>query len=175
MQSTDFERFHALLIGMGELYGKDISTPLLDAYWVSLRDWELADFESACGHLMAHATFMPRPAEFTALRQAGRETAGEIFAGIRRYIEYSPYGYTLAANTPRAVAAAIRAMGGADAYAMCDVDKLPFLEKRFCQHYEEIIEHEETREELPKIAYGKDSLQLTTVAGTFTAIGKVDS
>lgn len=173
MQTTDFERFHILLLGMGELYAKELSKPLLDAYWVALRDWDLKDFEAACGHLMAHSTFMPRPAEFTALRKAGRETAGEVFAGIGRYLEYNPNGYTVKADTPRAIAASIRAMGGADAYAMCEVEKLPFLEKRFCQHYEEIIEHEETRKDLPQIAYGKDSLQLSKAAGTFTAIGKV--
>ena len=67
---------------------------------------------------------------------------------------------------------AIRAMGGPNAYAMADEDKLPFLERRFCEHYDQIVSHEDTREALPQIAYGEGSLQLTRVAGTFIAIGK---
>lgn len=172
MQSTDFERFHVLMLGMGELYGKEISGPLLDAYWVALRSWELPDFEAGCAHLMANATFMPRPAEFTALRKAGRETAGEVFAGIRQYLKYTPNGYTLQPDTPRVIESAIRAMGGPNAYAMCDEEKLPFLERRFCEHYEQISSHDETRNSVPQIAYKDEILQITRVSGTFKAIGK---
>jgi hypothetical protein len=152
MQSTDFERFHVLLLGMGELYTKEISRPLLDAYWVALRDWDLEAFEAACAHLMQHQTFMPRPSEFTALRKAGRETAGEVFAGIRQWLKYTPNGYMLDPKTPRIIASAIRAIGGANAYAMCDEEKLPFLERRFCEHYDQISGADDTRKALPAIA-----------------------
>ena len=172
MQATDFERFRVLMLGMGELYGKEISGPLLDAYWVALRGWEIKDFEAGCAHLMGTATFMPRPADFTALRKAGRETAGEVFAGIRQYLRYTPNGYLLQPGTPRAIANSILAMGGPNAYAMCDEEKLPFLERRFCEHYEQIRESEDTREAVPQIAYGDESLQLTRMSGTFKAIGK---
>lgn len=173
MQSTDFERFHALLLGMGELYGKDISTPLLDAYWVALRNWDLADFEAACGHLMEHATFMPRPAEFTALRKAGRETAGEAWIVARQHLVWGLHGYTLSKDCPELVARAVRAVGGANVIAMCDEDKLTFLEKRFTEHYGDMQDSEDTRQAVPQIAYGDEPLQLKRVAGTFKAIGKV--
>lgn len=172
MQATDFERFRVLMIGMGELYGKEISGPLLDAYWVALRKWEIKPFEEACAHLMGNATFMPRPADFTALQKAGRETAGEVFSNIRQYLKYTPNGYTLHPETPRVIESAIRAMGGANAYAMCDEEKLPFLERRFCEHYDQISSAEDTREAVPQIAYGDESLGLARISGTFKAIGR---
>lgn len=175
MNATDREPFLEIILGFAELKGKSLSGPALALYWNAMQAWSLADFQAAANELLRTCEFMPMPKDFEDLRKAGRETAGEVFAGIGRYIVYSPNGYTVATNTPRAIAAAIRAMGGADAYAMCDVDKLPFLEKRFCQHYEQIIEHEDTRQSVPQIAYGKDSLQLSRVAGTFTAIGKIDA
>lgn len=174
MQVTDFERFRVLMIGMGELYGKEISGPLLDAYWVALRSWEIKPFEEACAHLMANATFMPRPADFTALTKAGRETAGEVFAGLRQWLKYTPHGYQLDAETPRKIASAFAAMGGAQAYAMCDEEKLPYLEKRFCEHFDQISEVEDARVSVPKIAYSDQMLQLTQVSGSFKAIGKSD-
>jgi len=172
MQSTDFERFHALLLGMGELYGKDISNPLLDAYWVALRDWDLADFEAACGHLMKHhKDWMPRPGHFTELREAGRSTVGEAWAKAVGWAASSAYRDCETGDylTDKAV----RAIGGFKAIAMCDEDKLHFLERRFAEHYETIEDATDTREALPQIAYGKASLQLGKVAGTFTSIGKV--
>lgn len=175
MNANDREPFLEIVLGFAELKGKTLSAPALALYWNAMQAWSLADFQAAANELLRTFDFMPLPKDFEDLRKAGRETAGEVFAGIGRYIKYSPFGYVVAEDTPRAIAAAIRAMGGADAYAMCEVEKLPFLEKRFCQHYEEIIEHEETRQSVPQIAYGKDSLQLTKVAGTFTAIGKVES
>jgi len=175
MQATDKPDFLKVMNGMAAMRKATLIPEVLDLWWACMADWKLEDFKAAAIQVLKTQTFMPSPKDFEDLRKAGRETAGEVFAGIGRYIEYSPYGHTIKAGTPRPIAAAIRAMGGADAYAMCEVEKLPFLEKRFCQHYEEIIEHEDTRQSVPQIAYGKDSLQLTKVAGTFTAIGKVDS
>ena len=173
MQSTDFERFHTLLLGMGELYGKDISRPLLDAYWVALRDWELPDFETACGHLMAHATFMPRPAEFTALRKAGRATPGEAWLEARRYVRWGLHGFTLDPACPPLIAKCVHVIGGPNVIGMCDEDKLTFLEKRFVEYFENMQESDDTREAVPQIAYGNDSLQLSNVAGTFKSIGRI--
>lgn len=153
MQSTDFERFHTLLLGMGELYGKEISNPLLDAYWIALRNWSLGDFEAACGHLMEHATFMPRPADFTALRKAGRETPGEAWITARRHLVWGLRGYTLHADCPPLIARAVHAIGGANVIGMCDEDKLTFLERRFTEHFETMQDSEETREAVPQIAY----------------------
>jgi hypothetical protein len=151
VKTPDFQRFNELMTGMARMYGSAIDRIVLDAYWLALRDWELDDFEAACGHLMRTSKFMPRPAEFTELRKAGDATPGEVFGTLRQWLHYTPNGYQLKPSTPRRIASAFAAIGGAQGYAMCDSDKLHFLEKRFCEHYEQISEHEDVRQALPGI------------------------
>jgi hypothetical protein len=160
VQTPDFQRFNELISGMGRIYGTVIDRVFLDAYWVALADWELEDFEQACGHLMRTSKFMPRPADFTELRKAGQETAGEVFASLCQWTEYTPRGYVEKPGIPRPIASALRAIGGADAYMMCDAEKLHFLERRFCEHYDQITQANETREAVPAIAERPDWLQL---------------
>lgn len=153
MNAIDRGPFLEIIMGFAELKGKSLSAPALELYWNAMQAWSIEDFRAAANQLIRTCEWMPMPKHFEDLRKAGRETAGEVFGGLRQWLKYGPYGYTLDPNTPRPIAAAIRAMGGADAYAMCEVEKLPFLEKRFCEHYDQITGAEEIREELPEIAY----------------------
>jgi hypothetical protein len=168
MQATDFERFEAIMLGMGEMYGKDVSSVLLDAYWIALRSWDLKDFEAACGHLMEHAKFMPRPAEFTALRKAGRPTAAEAWIKARQSLVWGLHGYTERAGADPLISRALRAIGGANVLAMTDEDKLPFLERRFIEHYESMSDATDTRESVPQIAYRDPP---PAIAGTRKLLG----
>jgi hypothetical protein len=153
MQTSDKEQFLKVMNGLAAMRKATLIPEVLDLWWACMADWSIEDFKAAAVQVLKTSSFMPTPKDFEDLRKAGRETAGEVFASIGRYLEYSPQGYTVKANTPRPIAAAIRAMGGADAYAMCEVDKLPFLERRFCEHYEQITGAHELREALPEIAY----------------------
>lgn len=150
MQQADFTRFRAVMTGMGELYQRELSGPLLDAYWLALRDWPLAEFEAAAAHLMATATFMPRPAEFNALRKAGRQTAGEAWLAVLENVRRSAYRYgdTVGGAADRAVAA----LGGYHVVGHCDLDKLGFPERRFAEHYDALQDADDTRTALPHIA-----------------------
>jgi hypothetical protein len=149
---TDGERFNRLITGMSRMYGSDPDQLVLDAYWIALRSWEFEDLQRAAAHLMQTSKFMPRPADFNELRKAGQPTSGEVFAGIRQWLKYGAYGYTLQPNTPPKIATAIRAIGGPDEIAMCEVDKLHFLEKRFTEHYDQISDRQEIRDAVPEIA-----------------------
>ena len=172
MQASDRVDFLKVLNGMAAMKKAQLIPEVLDLWWACMADWSIQEFKAAAVHVLKNTTFMPQPKDFEDLRKAGRNTAGEAFASVGQWLKYGPYGYTLQPNTPRIIAAAIRAMGGADAYAMCEVDKLPFLEKRFCQHYETLEEAEETREALPQLAYSAEWQQLQQpVAGTFKRIG----
>lgn len=171
MNAIDRKPFLEIVIGFAELKGKSLSAPALELYWNAMQAWSLADFQAAANQLLRTCQFMPTPKDFEDLRKAGRETAGEAFANIRRWLVYSPTGYTLHPNTPRALCSAIRAMGGPNAYAMCDEEKLPFLERRFCEHYDQIMTHEDTREAVPQIAYDSP-FNHRQIAGTFKTLGK---
>lgn len=166
MQQADFQRFRAVLAGMAELYQRELSGPLLDAYWLALKSWSLADFESAAAHLMATATFMPRPSDFNQLKKASEPTAGEAWATALanctcwRGDRPSPGGR---------IDRAARAIGGYHAIAMADRETaLPHIERRFKEAYEELSDVEETREALPEIT----QVRRLPRANNWTAVGE---
>lgn len=151
MQPSDGNRFRNLLIGIGRVYSQEPDALMLDAYWVALRDWPMKDFELACAQLLKTSKFMPRPADFTQLRDASRLTAGEAWAlvlDIARSGDYQ-HGHVL---EDAQIAAAVRAIGGYHAIGMSNTDQTPFLERRFAEHYDAIGEREDIREALPAIA-----------------------
>lgn len=155
MQQSDFQRFKAVMAGMGELYQRDVSGPLLDVYWLALRNWDLSDFEQAASHLLQQAQFMPRPADFTALQKAARPTYGEAWlkavnnAGSAIVCGQVTFGKSC--GDPL-IDRAVHAIGGYGVIAMTDRDKLCFVEKRFAEHYESMQDAEDVREAVPQIA-----------------------
>ena len=149
MQQSDFVRFREVLAGMAELYQRELSNQLLDVYWMALKSWSLGDFQSAAANLMATATFMPRPSDFTSLKRAGEPTAGEAWATALSNCTCWRDGKSQGGRIDRAV----RAVGGYKSIAMADVETaLPHIERRFKEAYEELCDVEETREQLPQIA-----------------------
>lgn len=135
---------------MGRLYGQEPDNLVLDAYWLALRAWDFADFETAAGHLMATAKFMPRPADFNALRKAGERTAAEAWNAAIGACSQWRYGHvTVNSRTDKAVAA----LGGYRALAMADEETaLPHMMRRFCQIYDELTDVETARIALPGVA-----------------------
>lgn len=173
MNAEDRKPFLEIVVGFAELKGKKLSGPALELYWNAMQDWSLEDFQVAANQLLRTTQFMPTPKDFEDLRKAGRETPGEAWLTAQRYIRWGLHAHTLDPACPPLIARCIHMIGGPNVIAMCDEDKLTFLERRFCEHFETLQDSEETREAVPQIAYGEKSLQLRKVAGTFTSIGKV--
>jgi hypothetical protein len=167
----DRKPFLEIVIGFAELKGKNLSAPALELYWNAMQGWDLADFQAAANHLLRTCEWMPLPHHFEELRKAGRATAGEAWAKAVGWARSGAYRDCEMGDpiTDKAV----RALGGCKAIAMCDEDKLHFLERRFAEHFESIQDATDTREAVPQIAYGNDSLQLSNVAGTFKSIGRI--
>jgi hypothetical protein len=144
MRTDDYSRFRAVMTGMAKVYEREIDAPLLDAYWLALRTWDLGDFESAAGHLIGTSKFMPRPADFNGLRQAAELTAGEAWA-------LALSGAALDPGSRIARAAAI--VGGQQHMRMADIERdLPHIQRRFLAAYEELADADQTRAALPQIA-----------------------
>jgi len=161
MRSADFQRFQAVMAGMAELYQRELSNTLLDAYWLALRDWPLAEFEAAAARLMATEEFMPRPAAFTALRKsATTQTAGEAWeAAIRTCCNWRSGCATVDPLTDRVV----RMVGGYERLAMEPLDTQHFTRNKFLELYRELAEVEEDREALPML----EGPRRQRIAGTF--------
>lgn len=147
MQQNDFPQFKSIMAGMGRMFGAEVDGVLLDAYWLALRDWTLPDFEAASSRLMQVSKFMPRPAEYTALRKAGQQTAGEAWAVVAEYNRRGQYGASPGGKTDRV----IQAMGGYGALATMTTDEMQFRAKRFAELWDEIGDAEETRQALPSV------------------------
>ena len=152
MMPADRKPFLEIVLGFAELKGKQLTAPALELYWNSMQHWSLEDFREAAEHLVRTEKFFPGPDAFEALRNAGRETAGEAWASIRQYLKWTVNGYQLEADTPDLIARCISAIGGANAIAMCEEEKLHFLERRFCEHYETMQDSDDVRRAVPRIA-----------------------
>ncbi len=159
MLPTEFERFRAVLAGMAELYQRELSPTLLDAYWVALRDWDLRDFEAASAHLMATARFMPRPAEWTAVRLSQWPTAAEAWLG---YDGDDPDVQWIVDHCERAVFGDIRR-------GLVSYDELPWRQKRWIEAYDELVEAGKARAVTSPLAIADNSKRLT--GGGFKQLG----
>lgn len=151
MQVSDFKRFAALMNGMAKMYERELDEPLLDAYWMALRDWPFEEFERAAAHLMQTSEFMPRAAAFTALRKVGRPTVGEAWA---RAVQHCESGAWRSGGTcgDAGIDNAVGMIGGYRAIALCEQSKLGFIERRFAEHYETAEDAKDARAALPSIA-----------------------
>lgn len=148
MQTTDFQRFKAVMAGMARVFSTEIDKPLLDGYWLALRDWEIADFEGAAAHLMANSKFMPKPADFNELRKkAAEQSAGEAWEKVLHAIRtmYVREGASVDPKTD----AVVRQMGGYAHLALSNSEDLKFRARDFQQLWADMGEVEEARTALP--------------------------
>lgn len=161
MQTDDFPRFRQVMAGMAKVYERDLDAVLLDGYWLALRDWPLADFERAAAHLIATAEHMPRPAAFTALRKPlTRVNPGDAWARVLDHCRAGAYRDGSGIDQGGAIDRAVAGLGGYQAVAMHDIDKLHFLERRFAERLEDAVETGQAAAVL-----GQDEPHLRLVAG----------
>ena len=152
MQTTDRKAFLEIVIGFAELKGKALSAPALELYWNAMQAWSIEDFRAAANHLVGTCQFMPTPKDFEDLKRASKPTPAEAWEKARKALQWTVNGYVEKPGTDPLVALALRSIGGANALAMCDEDKLHFLERRFSQVYESLADSNAIREALPLIA-----------------------
>lgn len=151
METTDFQRFKAVMAGMARVFGAEIDKPLLDGYWLALRDWQIADFESAAAHLMANSKFMPKPADFNELRKkAAEQSAGEAWEKVLHTIRtmYVREGARVDPKTD----AVVRQMGGYAHLALMPSEDLKFRARDFQTLWADMGEVEEARTALPSVS-----------------------
>lgn len=150
MRPQDRDPFVRTVIGFAELRGKTLSAPAIEIYWRAMQDWPIDEFQAAAQHLIRACQFMPTPYDFEQLRKAAKPTAGEAFARAVQHAASSAYRNGELGDAQ--IDSAVRALGGYVAIAMCDTDKLHFLERRFAEHYEALGDALIVRSELSAIA-----------------------
>lgn len=157
MKPTDKAEFAKVVLAFAELKGKQLSLPAVDLYWLAMQDWTIEDFKAAAAHLLSTCEFMPTPKDFEDLRKAGRMTAGEAWDRAVGHAASSAYRQGPSGN--EMIDQCVRMIGGYAAIAMCDEEKLHFLERRFTEHYATLEDSSDVRAALPQVAK-PDWLQL---------------
>lgn len=127
----------------------------LDAWWNAMRDkWSLDAFRQACAKLRDGVEFMPNPFHFEQLRKSLMRTCGEAWSQALEHAKtLSVSGGFLQERESgdELLDRAAHAIGGFKAIASAGGRDLQFLEKRFCEHYEDIATSVDARLALPQV------------------------
>lgn len=147
MQETDKNSFHELMLGAGELYGKEITKPLLRIYFNALEDLTMEQVTHAfSAHIKSTdqaGTFFPKPADLIRQitgsvkeqQQLVEDRAEMAWACIEREISrIGSYG-TLELEDKQAIAA-VKAIGGWRQLCMSTYDQLVWKKKEFMSAYD---------------------------------------
>jgi hypothetical protein len=156
VRDTDEVRFLKILNGLGALKKIDLNPAAIDLWWGAFADWSIEDFDAAAKRLILEKQWIG-PNDFQDLRKAGRPTPGEAWEKAVAWAASGqwrggPMGDDL-------VDRCVRIIGGYQAIAMCDTDRLHFIERRFCGHFGDIEDRQEIREAVPAIAYADRRLE----------------
>ena len=143
MQPQDRRPFLEVVIGFAELKGKQLSAPALELYWNSMQDWTIEEFRAAANVLVRTCQFMPTPKDFADHRKAGQPTKGEAWSAV---LDHLKGGYRSGGLSPQ-IDRAVRAIGGYRTLAMMPADQLPWQERRFAEHFEDMAEADAMRQE----------------------------
>lgn len=146
MQEQDKSAFRDMMMAAGEVYGREITKPLLQMYFAALYQYEI---DQAHGAMMAHmqnpdsGQFFPKPADLirqlsgTSKQQeaAIEDKASMAWACIERDIRrIGSYG-TLKMDDKQALAA-VKAIGGWQSLCQTETSKMEWKRKEFIRMYE---------------------------------------
>lgn len=141
-----------ILVSLAEIKpGAKITPAGLELWFAAMADWSIAEFREAAAHLMRHEQFFPNPWHFEQVRKrASAMTAGEAWDFALDWVRKGRHHGE--ARAPAAIDRAVRAIGGWRALGHTPEDELRHVERRFAQHFGEISEATDVREELPRLA-----------------------
>lgn len=146
MQEQDKAAFRDMMMAAGEVYGREITKPLLQMYFAALSQ---CGIDQVQGAMMAHmqnpdsGQFFPKPADFirqmsgTSKQQeaAIEDKASLAWACIERDIRrIGSYG-TLKMDDKQALAA-VKAIGGWQSLCQTETSKMEWKRKEFIRMYE---------------------------------------
>jgi hypothetical protein len=158
MQPADRAEMARILVSLAEMKpGGKITPEALELWYSAMSAWTIEEFRAAAQHLMLHEEYFPNPWHFQQLRKAQRMTPGEGWAIALQHVRSGAYH---AGPAIPEVERTVQAMGGWKVIAWSSVDALPFLEKRFASHYDQLTDVAETRQELPQLAHDNPVLGL---------------
>lgn len=146
MQEQDKSAFRDMMMAAGEVYGREITKPLLQMYFAALAPASIEQVQAA---MMAHmqnpdsGQFFPKPADIikqmtgtTKQQEAAIEDRASLaWACVERDIRrIGSYG-TLKLEDKQGMAA-VKAMGGWQSICQTEISKMEWRRKEFIRMYE---------------------------------------
>lgn len=155
MQAQDVPKFTMIMAGIGELYGKTISSQLIDIYWQVLRKYELIDVQNAfqshvknpdCGQ------FFPKPADIIRFIEGNGESKALLAwaKAERTMIKIGRY-QSVVFDDPL-IHSVIEDMGGWVKFCSMKTEQMPFVANEFQKRYMGYVNKKPERH--PKYLWG---------------------
>lgn len=148
MDSGDRPEFVRVLNGLAAIKRVDLTKEAYEIWWQSMKNWSIDDFRDAAGYLLKNCQFMATPYDFEQLRKKGKPSPHEAWAMALHHADGAwRQGVLGDALIDRVVAA----LGGYSVIALTHKDKLGFLERRFLDTYNDLLDTSVVREALPDL------------------------
>ncbi len=149
MDSSDREEFLQVLNGLAAIKSRELTKEAYELWWQSMKDWPIDDFKDAAGYLLKSCQFMPAPYDFEQLRKKSEPSAHEAWAKALQHAEGAWRQGVLGDTMTDQVVAML---GGYRLLALTNSDKLGFVERRFLDAYNDLLDTGGVREALPNLA-----------------------
>lgn len=142
MIESDKEDFKMIMVGIGELYNKEITKPLMRIYFSVLKNYSLSDVENGVNaHAMdpKQGSFFPKPADIVRHLQTGDISVedkatlawGQVIREIRRVGSWG----TLKLDDKQAMAA-VKSLGSWQQLCNSTETEMTWKKKEFISIYE---------------------------------------
>jgi len=148
VDDSDRSEFVRVLNALAAIKGKDLTKDVYEIWWQVMKDWPIEEFRDAAGYLLKNCQFMPAPYDFEKLRKKSEVSAHEAWSLALIHSDgHWRYGVLGDALIDRVVAA----LGGYKVIALTSMDKLGFLERRFMDSYNDLLDTDSVRNALPDL------------------------
>ena len=148
MRTDDHQEFVRVLTGIATIKRVDLTAEAFELWWNAMKEWEIGDFKDASGYLLKNCQFMPAPYDFEELLKKQRPSAHEAWAEALRF---ASGGWRTGMHEDNRINSVAGTLGGWSVIALCNYEKLGFLERRFIDTYDDFIHGDDVRVALPNL------------------------
>jgi len=148
VDSGDRPEFVRVLNGLAAIKRVDLTKDVYELWWQSMNGWPIEDFRNAAGYLLKNCQFMPTPYDFQQLRKKGEVSAHEAWSMAMHHVEGA---WRQGVLGDALIDQVVAMLGGYSVIALTKTDKLGFLERRFLDTYNDLLDTSVVRDALPDL------------------------
>ena len=130
-------RFAKLMLGLGEIYDKQITEFVADMYYEILKDFGYEALESAVKKVISSHKYntLPKPADILEFLEGTRDDKALVaWLQVMEAVQKGGY-YASIEFADKIIAPCVLELGGWQYFCSTQKDELPFIQKRFMDMY----------------------------------------